>query len=94
LHHFRVNYEATQNREWALIRAVHHSGRAMVSTTLILMLGFFTYLAADMSNIFRFGLLVGSTALLALLVDLLFAPALIRTIYPLIPSTQETPHAQ
>ncbi|MEE2755034.1 MAG: efflux RND transporter permease subunit [Myxococcota bacterium] len=83
LHHFRVNHQSSHDREAALRAAVSHSGRAMVSTTLILMLGFFTYLAADMTNVTRFGFLVGSTALLALLIDLFFAPALIRTFYPL-----------
>ena len=82
LHHFRVHYDATGDREGALRNAVGHSGRAMVSTTLILMLGFFTYLAADMTNIVQFGFLVGTTALFALLIDLFFAPALIRVFYP------------
>lgn len=82
LHHFRVHYDATGDREAALRNAVGHSGRAMVSTTLILMLGFFTYLAADMTNIVQFGFLVGTTALFALLIDLFFAPALIRVFYP------------
>ncbi|MBV70454.1 MAG: hypothetical protein CMH52_03810 [Myxococcales bacterium] len=92
LHHFRVNHQSSQDREAALRTAVSHSGRAMVSTTLILMLGFFTYLAADMTNVTRFGFLVGSTALLALLIDLFFAPALIRTFYPLSNDTKESPN--
>ena len=53
----------------------------MVSTTMILMLGFFVYMGAEMANIQRFGLLIGLTALLALLIDLFFAPALLRTFY-------------
>ena len=74
-------HDATGDREGALRNAVD-TRRAMVSTTLILMLGFFTYLAADMTNIVQFGFLVGTTALFALLIDLFFAPALIRVFYP------------
>lgn len=81
LHHFRVNHLATGNVEVSIRNAMMHSGRAMVSTTLILMLGFFVYMGAEMANIQRFGLLIGLTALFALLIDLFFAPALLRTFY-------------
>ena len=81
LHHFRMNHLATGNVEESIRNAMHHSGRAMVSTTLILMLGFFVYMGAEMANVQRFGLLIGLTALFALLIDLFFAPALLRTFY-------------
>ena len=93
LHHFRVNYEHSGNREHALRDAVSHSGRAMMSTTLILMLGFLTYMSASMANIVRFGFLVGMTALLALLIDLFFAPALIRTFYPRMRDNEDSTNA-
>ena len=85
LHHFRVNHEATGNLEVGIRRSMNHSGRAMVSTTVILMLGFFTYMSGDMENIQRFGFLVGATAVIALLVDLFFAPTLLRTFYSRLP---------
>ena len=53
----------------------------MVSTSLILTLGFFAYMAADMANIRVFGLLIGLSALTAMLIDLIFAPAILRTFY-------------
>jgi predicted RND superfamily exporter protein len=81
MHHYRVNHDWTGNVEHALTRAMRHSGRAMASTTLILMVGFFVYLGASMYNIQRFGLLIGLTALMALLIDLVFAPALIRAAF-------------
>ena len=81
LHQFRLNHQRTQNVEESIRIAMSHSGRAMVSTTMILMLGFFVYMGAEMQNIQRFGLLIGLTALLALLIDLFFAPALLRTFY-------------
>ncbi len=82
LHHWRVNMQRNGgNVEEALRQAMRHSGRAMVSTTLILLIGFSVYLGATMYNIQRFGFLVGLTAVMALLIDLIFAPALLRTFY-------------
>ena len=49
-------------------------------------------MAADMLNVFRFGLLVGLTAMLALLIDLFFSPALIRTFYARRAQPTETTH--
>lgn len=81
LHHFRIHFEANGNVETAIAASMGHSGRAMASTTVILMVGFFAYMAATMANIVRFGLLVGMTALMALLIDLIIAPALLRLFY-------------
>jgi hypothetical protein len=89
LHHYRVNLAATGNVETSIQRAMSHSGRAMVTTSLILVLGFAAYLAASVANIQRFGLLVSLTAILALLIDLIFAPALLRTFYGRLPSDGE-----
>ena len=58
--------------------AFFHAGRAMVSTTLILSFGFAVYIASSMISILRFGLLIAMTVVLALVIDLIFAPALIR----------------
>lgn len=81
LHHFRIHFDAHRNVEMAIAASMRHSGRAMASTTVILMVGFFAYMAASMENIVRFGLLVGMTALMALLIDLIIAPALLRLFY-------------
>lgn len=81
LHHFRIHHDANGNVEQAIRASMRHSGRAMASTTVILMVGFFAYMAATMANIVRFGLLVGMTAMMALLIDLLIAPALLRLFY-------------
>ncbi len=81
LHHFRVIHDRTGNVELAVRRAARHSGRAMASTTVVLMVGFFVYQGSQMANIQRFGLLIGLTCALALLNDLILAPALLRTLY-------------
>lgn len=81
LHHFRIHFDGHGNVEAAIKASMNHSGRAMASTTVILMVGFFAYMAATMANIVRFGLLVGLTAMMALLIDLIVAPALLRLFY-------------
>ena len=81
LHHFRVIYEHGGDSEYAVRRAASHSGRAMTTTTLALTMGFFVYMGSQMVNLQRFGMLIGLTCIVALLIDLVFAPALLRTIY-------------
>jgi len=82
LHHYRVYYEHERDPHRAIALALQHSGRAMLSTSVILSMGFFAYMASDMGNIRIFGMLIGLSASLAMLIDLIFAPALIRSLYP------------
>ena len=49
---------------------------------MILSIGFFAYMASEMGNIRTFGMLIGLSAALAMLIDLIFAPAFVRTFYP------------
>ncbi|HAN31632.1 MAG TPA: hypothetical protein DCQ06_08560 [Myxococcales bacterium] len=81
LHHFYAHYSLNGDVEAAIAYTFGHSGRAMVSTSVILCGGFCVYMTADMYNIGRFGALVAATVVLALMIDLLFAPALLRTFY-------------
>jgi predicted RND superfamily exporter protein len=81
LHRYKVNLLAHGNVEDAIAEALHHSGRAMTSTSLILAVGFLTYMGASLLSLQRFGYLIGLTAILALLIDLIFGPALIRSVY-------------
>jgi predicted RND superfamily exporter protein len=81
LHRYKVNLEAHGNVEDAINEALHHSGRAMTSTSIILAVGFFTYMGASLISLQRFGYLIGLTAILALLLDLIFGPALLRSVY-------------
>jgi predicted RND superfamily exporter protein len=92
LHHYRVHYEKEHDSYSAIHHALNHAGRAMVSTSLILTLGFFAYMAADMVNIRTFGLLIGLSALTAMLIDLIFAPAILRTVYDRSINFKKKPH--
>ncbi|MGD8860896.1 MAG: efflux RND transporter permease subunit [Myxococcales bacterium] len=81
LHQFRAHIEKHEDVESALEHSFSHAGRAMITTSIILVAGFMVFMAASMYNLQRFGLLVALTLVLALLVDLIFAPALLRTFY-------------
>ncbi len=48
----------------------------MVITSIVLSLGFYSYIMAQMIAIQNFGFLTGSVIIFALLADLLLAPAL------------------
>jgi predicted RND superfamily exporter protein len=81
LHHFKKHYELNQDVESAVFHAIRYCGRAIMVTSIILSIGFYAYLGASMTNIQRFGTLVGSTVVIALLIDLVFCPALLRTFF-------------
>ncbi len=81
MHNFRrynLNYNDVDR---AIRETILSTGRAIVVTTLVLSLGFFIFTAASMDNLIRFGLITGMTIILALLGDLLLAPALMKEIY-------------
>jgi predicted RND superfamily exporter protein len=81
LHHWREHHARHQDVDAAIAHSMTHSGRAMASTSAILCMGFFVYMTARMFSLREFGFLVGTTVILALLIDLMFAPALLRTFY-------------
>jgi predicted RND superfamily exporter protein len=57
------------------------TGRAMIATTIVLSLGFFIYIFASMNNLVNFGILIGGAIIVALLSDILLAPALLKLIH-------------
>lgn len=91
LHHFRVHYQANGHVEAAITHSLGHSGRALVSTTIILTIGFFVFVFAPLSAMVRFGLLIGLTVVMARLVDLVFGPALVRTFHEKRPKQADSP---
>jgi uncharacterized protein len=81
LHHFRMHHRAYDDLEAAISHSFKHSGRALISTSAILSLGFYVFMAGSMIGIIRFGLLIGTTVILAVVIDLIVTPAILRTIY-------------
>ncbi|MBT8361743.1 MAG: MMPL family transporter, partial [Deltaproteobacteria bacterium] len=78
--HFMYNFKRYFNKTADVTEAVRSTfdtaGRAMLTTSVVLAVGFFIFMFASMNNLFYFGLLAGSAVILALAADLLLAPAL------------------
>jgi len=81
LHQFRCHYRVFDDVSKAIDHALEHSGRAMATTSIILCTGFASLAGATMASTQRFGLLVAIAVVFALLIDLIFAPALLRLTY-------------
>jgi len=76
MHNFRRYYEASGDPEKAVYNTLHTTGRAMLVTTCVLSIGFFTFMFSEMNNLYNFGFLAGFTLLMALIADYFVAPAL------------------
>ncbi len=81
MHHFHRYFEKEGNVEIAVCKTLQTSGRAMLTTSVILSAGFFIFCFASMNNMIQFGLLTGITILLALVADFVLAPALMGLRY-------------
>ncbi|MCF6244988.1 MAG: MMPL family transporter [Sulfurovum sp.] len=80
LHNFRRYYKETGDEAKAIQMTFLTTGKAMVITTVVLSLGFYAYLMAQMISVQNFGLLTGTVIVFALLSDLLLAPALMMVV--------------
>jgi len=76
MHNFRRYYLETGSSTKAIENTFFTTGKALVITTIVLSLGFYSYMMGDMISVQNFGLLTGSVITLALIGDLLLAPAL------------------
>ena len=82
LHHFQLHYQVDGNTEAAITEALKHGGRAIVITSIVLISGLGIQMLAKVDSIAIFGALVATTIGLALLADLILAPAVLRIFYP------------
>jgi hypothetical protein len=76
MHNFRRYYETYDDAQKAVYETLHTTGRAMLVTTCVLSIGFFTFMFSPMNNLFNFGLLTGFALVTALLADYFIAPSL------------------
>jgi len=76
LHNFRRYYLQSGDSAKAIEQTFFTTGKAMVITTVVLALGFYAYMMAQMIAVQNFGFLTGTMIVFALLADLLLAPAL------------------
>ena len=78
--HFMYHCQHHYQRKGDMPSAIHHaldtSGRAMLTTSVILSIGFAMLMWSDLISLFNFGMLIGMTVVLALVADFLLAPAL------------------
>ncbi|MBZ0272248.1 MMPL family transporter [bacterium] len=79
---FRRELPKDRDHDAALRRALRGTGRAMVFTTLVLMLGFIVIVTSEFRANRDFGKLAACLLGIALLADLFLLPALIRVIKP------------
>jgi len=76
IHNFRRYYRECANAHEAVRRTLTTTGRAMLTTSIVLSIGFFVYAFAYMRNMINFGLLTGLAIAVALLADFFLGPAL------------------
>jgi predicted RND superfamily exporter protein len=76
VYNFRKYHQESYDVHQAVSSTLHTAGRAMLTTSIVLSIGFFIFMFASMHNVFYFGMLVGSAIIIALLADFLLAPAL------------------
>ena len=76
VYHFRQYHQETGDVYQAVSSTLHTTGRAMLTTSIVLSIGFFIFMFASMHNVFNFGMLVGLAIVIALLADFFLAPSL------------------
>ena len=81
MHNFRRNYNIHEDIQLAVEKTLTSTGRAMLLTTIVLSVGFFIFILSSMNNLFSFGLITGLVIIIALLGDILLAPAMMAVIY-------------
>ncbi|MGM0594734.1 MAG: efflux RND transporter permease subunit [Pseudomonadota bacterium] len=81
MHNYRRYHHETGDVKEAVRKTLLTTGRAMLVTTVVLSLGFFLYMGANLSNLVNFGLLTGFTIIIALLADFFLAPALMKELH-------------
>jgi hypothetical protein len=76
IYNFQKYYNLTGNTYEAVKETLLGTGRAIVITSLILCAGFLPDLLATLTNVNRFGSFISLTVIVALIADLVVAPAL------------------
>ena len=79
LNSYRLNKKIFLDRNEALLQTIIKMWRPMLYTSLVLFSGFMIFTLSEFSSISTLGVLVSSSLVVALLADLLFLPALLKT---------------
>ena len=81
MYNFRRSFLKSGDVHAANRETLRTTGRALFVTSVVLSLGFFIFIFAEMSNLYYFGLLTGITIANAFLIDILVSPALMSLVY-------------
>ena len=79
-HNFAKYHHQGYSTKAAIEETMRSTGRALVSTSIVLSLGFFVYTFASLSNLINFGILAGGAILIALVSNIFLGPALLTLI--------------
>ncbi len=79
---FQHEYQRFGNYQTALRSTFESVGRALMITTIVLVLGFMVFVSSAMNGTMMFGLLMATTIFLALIGDFFLMPALMMTFKP------------
>jgi len=82
LAHYKKRRDAGDTSHEAMGAALRHSGRAVVTTSIALSLGFLTLMMSAWQTVASFGLFVAISILGALVATLLVLPALVFVVAP------------
>jgi predicted RND superfamily exporter protein len=85
IHHmtrFDIEFRRTGSYQEALRASMSEVGRALVITTIVLVMGFLVFLFSVMDSLAAFGSLLAGTITVALVADFLLMPALVLTFEP------------
>ena len=87
---FIEEQQRTDDLKEAILRTYHGSGRAILLTSLLLLVGMGVITFSEFVPTQQFGLLIGMTITGAILADLIILPALLYIVYSRFPSTPDT----
>jgi len=77
MHGFARDYRRLGEVDAAVQATILTTGRAMLTTSMVLIAGFLVFTASSMANVVDFGAITALTVAVAFLCDVLLAPALI-----------------
>ena len=76
MHHFRRYSEESDDIQWVIHKTLHTCGRAIFFTSVVLIGGFIVHLSGELSTNKEFGWLLSFAIFIALIANLILAPAL------------------
>jgi predicted RND superfamily exporter protein len=77
MHNFRRYHRRSADLEWSVTETLLTTGRALLVTSIALAGGFLVFVGASMVPVVQFGIVTGTTIVVAFLADVMLSPALV-----------------